>query len=291
MRRAMLAVCVATAACTGPKITRDVGYDDRFGDRTTMDVYEPADAGLAPRPAVLVIHGGAWRTPLRRSTIAADAERLADAGYVAFNIDYRLVGEGGEFPHAAQDCLCALAYVRAHAADWNIDPTRIAGFGYSAGGHLGSLLAVAADEPTIQPDCAAGTTGPVVAMVSGAGPQDMRLFPEASAVTEFMGGTQAQVPATYLAASPITHVVAGAPPFLMIHGTGDLVVDIAHSRHMRTALRAVGTEAKLLEVPGGGHVLNRDVDGGDYAIATSTASPEAWAAILDFLDRTIGPAQ
>lgn len=288
MRYLAIAACAA-AACTGPRVTHDVAYDDRYGDATTMDVYEPPDDAPSPRPAVLVIHGGAWRTPIKRSSMAADAERLAEAGYVAFNIDYRLVPDGGEFPNDVQDCLCALAYVRAHASDWNIDPARIAGMGYSAGGHLGSLLTVAADDPVIAPDCAAGTTGSLVAMVSGAGPQDMRLFPEASAVTEYMGGTQAQVPARYVEASPITHVVAGAPPFLMIHGTGDLVVDIEHSRAMRAALRAVGTDARLLEIPGGGHVFNRDVDGGDYSLGTSTGSPEAWAAIIDFLDRTIGP--
>ncbi|MCE9572396.1 MAG: alpha/beta hydrolase [Deltaproteobacteria bacterium] len=286
-----LAIAFGVAACTGPRVTNDVTYDDRFGAQTTMDVYEPADDTPTPRPAVLVIHGGSWRTPTKRSSMAADAERLADAGYVAFNIDYRLVPDGGEFPHAVQDCFCALAYIRAHAADWNIDPARIAGMGYSAGGHLGSMLAVAAADPVIAPDCAAGTTGPLVAMVSGAGPQDMRLFPQVAAVTEFVGGTKAEVPERYIQASPITHVVAGAPPFLMIHGTGDIVVNIEHSRDMRAALRAVGTDARLLEIPGGGHLFNRDVDGGDYSLVTANESPEAWAATIDFLDRTIGPVR
>ncbi len=281
------AVCTAVLGCSDVVEQSDISYDDRFA-LTRMDVYSPPPAAT-PRPAVIVIHGGGWREPLRRDGMADHAHRLADAGYVAFNIDYRLVGDGGQFPHAVQDCICALAYVRAHAADYAIDPARVAAFGYSAGVHLVSMLGVATAEPMVQPDCASGATGPVQAVVSGAGPEDMTLLPQLYPVTDFMGGTKEAVPDLYAAASPITHVAAGAPPYLFVDGDNDWFVDIEHAYKMRDALDGVGAETRMFEIPGGGHIWNRGADGGSWDLEMSIDTPEAWAATIDFLDHTIGP--
>ena len=152
---------------------------------------------------------------------------------MAFNLEYRLTPDGGAFPHAVQDCLCALSYVRAHATDYGIDPARIASLGYSAGGHLASMLGVAAGDPGVAPDCASGPTGPVVAVVSGAGPEDMTLFPEVSVdhATSW-AARSTRSPTLYAEASPLTHVVAGAPPYLFVHGDNDWFV---RHRAQRTA--------------------------------------------------------
>jgi len=282
----LIAVSALTAACTDVTVQTDVAYDDRF-DVAVLDIYRPAPAAV-PRPAVITIHGGGWHTGVYRSSLAAIAERIADAGYVTLNIEYRLVGTGGEFPHAVQDCLCALAWTRAHAPELGIDPARIAGIGYSAGGHLVSMLGAAADVASVQPDCAAGTTGPFAAVVSGAGVEDMVDLADATPVREFLGGTIADVPQNYADASPLQHASAGDPPFLFVHGTSDYFVPIEHSRDMAAALRDVGTDARLLEVPGGGHIWNDS--GGDWEVPlTSLDTPAAQAAVIDFLDETIGP--
>jgi acetyl esterase/lipase len=262
-----------------------------------MDVYVPEGAPPAAGwPAVLVIHGGGWRS-LDRRTMAAAAERFAEAGYVAVNVDYRLV-PAGQYPVAVEDCLCALSYTRAHAAEYGIDPGRIATMGYSAGGHLASMLGVAAAAPDVQPDCASGPTGPAAAVISGAGPQDLWLYPEHDVITEyqavidFVGGDKDEVPGSWDAASPITHVTAGAPPYLFVHGEEDWFASLAHSERMRDRLVAVGSEAQLLSIPGGGHLINRDAAAGRYdLVVTSTDTPESWLAMVDFLDRTIGGAR
>lgn len=285
---AVLAVWTAVlAGCADVVVESDISYDDRF-DVAKLDVYSPPPADSL-RPAVLVIHGGGWHEPLERDGMASHAERLAEAGYVAFNLSYRLVPHGGEFPHAVQDCLCALAWVRAHAADYGVDPARIGALGYSAGGHLVSMLGVAAGAPEVAPDCAAGPTAPVAAVVSGAGPEDMRTLLRADAVTDFMGGTADEVPDRYDAASPITHVAPGAPPFLFIHGEDDWFVPLESSTRMAAALDAVGAPHHLLLIPGGGHIWNRASSGATWDLAMSIDTPEAWAAIIDFLDHTIGP--
>ncbi len=267
-----------------------VSYDDRQG-RTELDVYLPAGAAPAGGwPAVLAIHGGGWRSFDRRS-MADAAERLAGAGYAVVNIDYRLV-PAGQYPVAVQDSLCALAFARANADEWGIDSARIATFGYSAGGHLASMVGVASAGARHQPDCAAGVTGPPAAVVSGAGPEDMWLFPEATAVVEFIGGGKDEVPELWDAASPITYVDPAAatppPPFLFVHGEEDWFVDLEHSLDMRDALVAAGGQAEVFTIPGGGHVINRDAAGGRYDFGTSTDTAEAWLVIIDFLDRTIG---
>jgi acetyl esterase/lipase len=295
---AVLALCTAVlGACTAADVAvdTDVSYDDRFGAATRMDVYRPDD-GSAARPGVLMIHGGGWRA-FDRHSMDEDARRLAGAGYVVFNIDYRLVPDGA-FPKDVQDCLCALAFARAHAAEYGVDPARLASMGYSAGGHLASFVGVGAAVPEVAPDCAtAGGGAPSlwaapVAVVDGAGPEDLRTEPQVSTITEYVGGTIDQVPATYALASPITHVAPDSPPFLIINGEDDWFVSAqTQAEPMRDALDAAGVETRFLLVPGGGHLWNRGSDGDSWEIPlTSIDTPESQAAIVDFLDHEIGPA-
>lgn len=278
---------LVASGCGGLEPIVGISYDDRQ-ERTQLDVYLPD--GTAPAtgwPTVLVIHGGGWRS-FDRTTMAATSARLAGAGYAAVNIDYRLV-PAGTYPVAVQDALCALSYIRAHAGDHGLDPARIATMGYSAGGHLASMLGVAAGAVTHQPDCASGPTAAPAAVISGAGPQDLWLYDDEPAIVEFVGGRKAEVPERWDAASPITHVAAGAPPFLFVHGEEDWFAGIEHSQHMQARLREVGVPAELLSIPGGGHLINRDAAAGRYdLVVTSADTAESWLAMIDFLDRTIG---
>ena len=76
---------------------------------------------------------------------------------------------------------------------------------------------------------------------------------------------------------------------MFVHGDSDWFVDLEHSKKMGAALDAVGTENRLLEIPGGGHIWNRGASGGTWDLATSIDTPQAWAATIDFLDHAIGP--
>jgi len=98
----------------------------------------------------------------------------------------------------------------------------------------------------------------VQAVVSYAGPQDLRVNgpytqEQADIVTNFLGVFPGDDPAIATLASPIAHVRAGAPPFLLIHGTDDPLVPVSHPRRMATSLRQVGTPASLIELNGIGH--------------------------------------
>ena len=161
--------------------------------------------------------------------------------------------------------------------------------GYSAGGHLASLIGVAAALGTLDSDCALGTTEAPQAVVSAAGVQDLAELAWAGQVSDFVGGGLHEMPEAYREASPINHVAAGAPPFLFVHGDQDVYVPMHQSERMRDALRDVGTRADLLAISGGGHTMNPGSTGAriDWP-EESIDAPEAWWAIREFLRDTVG---
>lgn len=280
----MLVVCVCAAAgCGGADVREDIAYDTRFGDETTMDVYVPDEAGL--HPGVLFIHGGTWRHGSKGEYTSA-ASRLARSGYVTATINYRLA-PGNKYPAEVQDCVCALSFFRAHAAEYKLDPARVAVMGYSAGGHLAALVGVAADAPVHRPDCPSGPTGKPAAVIAGAGWYDFRGL-DTWWLRDFLGPGPNEDPVEYAAASPITYVGPHEPPFLFINGSADWLAHIRQAREMRDALLASGNQAELLQVTGGGHLLNAPTDPGDLTIEEADLTPEGWIAVTDFLERTVG---
>jgi acetyl esterase/lipase len=212
--------------------------------------------------------------------------RVAASGVVAASMNYRLAPEH-TYPAQVEDCFCALSWLRAHASEYGVDPDRIAVMGYSAGGHLVGMLGLAASIPSLQDDCPWGPTGAPNAVIMGAGPSDLR-GRDHWVIQDFLGGSEEDLPAIYVEASPMTHVAPGAPPFLFVHATQDWFVSIDDSVALRDALRAEGNDARLLDLVGGGHLLNEGVDLGHWYGRMSLEAPEAWLAIDDFLDRTVG---
>jgi len=278
---------VSTSCASAPDERLDVVYDDRFGDDTKMDVYLPEGDGL--HPGVMFIHGGAWIAGDRGEYTQA-AKRLARAGYVAATIEYRLLPDGA-FPKNVQDCFCALAHMRAHAGEYGLDPNRLAVVGYSAGGHLAAMVGLAYDDPDLKPDCAAAAgraNDPPNAVVAGSANYDLRgTPPDFWLAEEYLGGDPDDLPRTYSKASPITHVGPGKPPFLIVIGTDDMLIVEEQSQALRVALTTDGNDARVLEVAGGGHLLNATSDG-EVAIETAELTAEGWIVMFDFLERTVG---
>ena len=107
-----------------------------------MDIVRPREAGSAPRPAVLLIHGGGFRAGSKESYIPL-AIKLAERGYVAATANYRL-SPRNQFPAAVQDAKAAVRFLRANAAKYNLDASHIGALGGSAGGHLVLMLGLTA---------------------------------------------------------------------------------------------------------------------------------------------------
>jgi acetyl esterase/lipase len=101
----------------------------------TLDVYVP-DHFTAPRPLIIWVHGGAW---MSGDKTGAPGLAFLTHGFVMASINYRLSGEA-TYPAQIEDCRSAIRFLRANAARFDIDPTRIGVWGHSAGGHLVALL-------------------------------------------------------------------------------------------------------------------------------------------------------
>ncbi len=237
----------------------------------------------------MLVHGGGWREGSKEQ-LATFARRLAEEGYVAASINYRL-GPEGAYPRAVQDTRCAFGFLRAHAAELKVIPERIALIGHSAGGHLVSLLGVDTDTAATAPDCTTGDGGKPAAVIASAAPQALVDLSWAPDVQKFMGAPVDNALAHYEEASPLEHVGAGEPPFLLLHGNMDVYVPFSHATRMRDALRGSGNDVQLMILRGGGHVLNpgtstNSLNWEEYGLD----SQEAWLAVTDFLRRTIGPS-
>jgi acetyl esterase len=204
---------VATAQAV--TVQRDIQYAQPDGVPLLMDAYVPTTPG--PHAGVVVVHGGRFRTGDRSLT---PAEELAEAGYAAFSVDYRLAPEH-PFPAALEDVRSAVRWVRDHADEYDVDPALIWTMGGSAGGHLAALLATVGEGPIDR-----GSR--VAAAVSLSGPTDMARWLQIGGpvITDFLGCSDPTDPAcaaTARQASPTTHVDPTDPPIFLANGTEEII--------------------------------------------------------------------
>ncbi len=250
------------------KIDSSVVYASIDGVDLLCDVYSPiiesaetADAKL--RPVVLLIHGGAWSSG-SRLTMGGHAMKLAKAGFVAISIDYRLA-PAWKFPAQLDDVRRAIWWTTRNGDDLGIDSNRMGLFGYSAGGHLACLIGTLVDE---SPETVAMTTTLAsddnrliksaipLAICAGGPPCDLSSIPANSGgLAYFLGGTPAEVPQVYLAASPLTHASAGDVPTLFIHGERDAIVPSSNSESLFTAQQKSGVTSEFVTIEKQGHML------------------------------------
>ncbi|MHC4393695.1 MAG: alpha/beta hydrolase fold domain-containing protein [Planctomycetota bacterium] len=240
-------------------IEKDLVYAQPDGVTLHLDAYTPKNQA-APMPAVVLIHGGSWRGGSKRQ-VKEHATRLAKAGIAAFAIQYRLAPQH-KWPAQIHDCKAAVRWVRSQARRRQLDPQRIGAFGYSAGGHLATLLALTGpqhglDEPGANLNVSAG----VQAVVAGGAPCDFTWMPRRIDVLGYwLGGSRRKNPDAYRNASPLTYVSAEraetTPPLLFFHGKWDIVVNpLMGPRKTVSRLRRAGVDATIQWIPGAGHAI------------------------------------
>jgi acetyl esterase/lipase len=235
----------------------------RFGEAEDqallLDIYAPPQRER-PRPAVLLVHGGGFVGGSRTDAdIVAAGRHLAEAGYVAVALDYRLVDPGRPgpvWPAPLADVQRAARWVRAHATTYGVDPERLGAYGISAGAGLAAHLGVRDTRDTADDDLSAFSSR-VRCVVALAGPMDGTIPPanpdDIDVARALFGGTLAQAPNVYRDASPVSHVDRKSAPFLVVHGVRDTVVPIAHARRLVAALQKAGVPVEAVEVPDAGH--------------------------------------
>lgn len=230
--------------------TRNIVFNqtdaDTGGPRLKLDVYEPLSSPSPGerRPAVLQIHGGAWILGSKDEQGIPLLNHLASCGWVGFNVNYRLSSWGPKvrYPDHLVDCKKALAWIREHADEYNVDPNFIVVTGGSAGGHLCALMALTANDPVFQPGFEGADTT-VQAAVPFYGVYDMtdRLGlsgPQFQQLLErvVMGRSLDEDPAAWSSYSPIDRITDDAPPMMVIHGDRDVLVPVEGARAFVTKL-------------------------------------------------------
>lgn len=236
------------------------GYCDVYLPQRPVGSDSDADRRL---PVVLVVHGGGWVTG-NKWTMDRHARELAKRGFAAVSINYRLA-PACKFPDQVDDIRSALVWIAANAKKYSFDTQRVGLYGYSAGGHLVSLVATLADEPWDkvrqttswrQDDPRWSELPAVRAVCIGGPPTDFRqLPPDNTALAFFLGGTRREVPDVYSAASPICFTSPQDPPFEIIHGEADLIVPVSNAKDFYSALLQANVQASLHTLPNQGHLL------------------------------------
>ena len=225
--------------------------DIEFGPGLLLDIVRPA--GVEPLPALIWLHGGAWRMGDR--TWRPDAARyFAAAGFVMVSIDYTLSGVAA-FPQPLLDVRAAIRWVREHAEEYGIRPDSIGLWGSSAGGHLAALAGLLGGVATLDGEAPSATDAGVQAVMDGYGAGDL-LAPDQDnpPTTGLLGGTPADRPELAVLASPSRRpVTAATPPFLIMHGAADDLVPASQSIGLYDSLAAGGAQATLYLIEGFGH--------------------------------------
>jgi acetyl esterase/lipase len=251
------------------------------GQELKLDLYMPAET-VNP-PLLVWVHGGGWgrgnRTPV--STFA-----FVEAGYAMATVDYRLSGVA-PFPAQIHDLKAAIRFLRAQAAAYGYDASRIGILGVSAGAHLAALAGVTNGDAELEGTVGGNLDQPseIAAIVSYFGASNLTSILDQSTpfglnirepgLEALFGGPPAEKTELARLASPVLHVDAGDPPLLLLHGDQDPQMPINQSHELQGAYRRLGLDVHFEVVHGARH-------GGDEFFDT-----ERTALVQAFLDRNL----
>jgi acetyl esterase/lipase len=226
----------------GVAVARDVEYRRTAGRVLAMDIYRGISGGNR-RPALIYLHGGGWVMGDKCTQGLPLCNHLARLGWVCANTNYRL-SPGATWPDHVIDTKAAIAWLREHADEWNVDPNFIAVTGGSAGGHIAAMAALTPGDSGLQPGFETSDTSIQAAVMFYAvldttnrlgvhnpefltklvGPHVLKAFPD----TE---------PERFHDASPLTHVDRASQPWLILQGDADTLTPAAEGRAFADALR------------------------------------------------------
>ncbi len=263
-----VAVTVPLVGATAPaaaasSVVRTFRYGTLSPSQALDAHYTPGRSG---RAWVMVVHGGSWWTG-DKSAMALPVNAFKAAGFVVFNINYRLSGEAA-WPAQRYDASSALAWIKAHAKTFGIDPRRGGLYGASAGGHIVSTLGTygVGGARTRAVISASGVNDPYrgwlysnkAAYATSSGFTQGPGFAWVADRTEYLTRCKPNTKGTacwnrWQDLNPATHATADDAPFLLFHGTADTSVPWSESEALHYYLRKAGVPATFVKVTGGTH--------------------------------------
>lgn len=210
-----------------------------------LDVYTPIGLNDPAKPAIVMLHGGGWSAGhFQYPPVKDHAQYLAARGYVCFSVMYRLSGENPPTPGGSsmsramyagyRDTKAAVRFIRANAATYGIDPTRIAGWGHSAGAYNVMAAAYSGSDEYLSD----GPGDPHVAFNTPG--VDSR----PNAIIDLWGG---------ITSGHLANMNSDSAPILIVHGTNDGLVNFSNATNLRDRAIAVGLPYDFYELTGQGH--------------------------------------
>ncbi len=263
----------------GVSFERGIEFSNAADQHLQLDIAQPKE-GNGPFPTVVCIHGGGFRAGTREGYDKL-CLTLAQRGYVAVTVTYRLA-PAYPFPAAVLDCKSAVRWLRANAAKYHVDPTRIGVTGGSAGGHLAQFLGVTNGVKQFDSGENLDQSSDVSCVVNYYGPSDLTKSYEksvdaAEVLPLFFGGDLSTKRREHIVGSPLYWVTPNAAPTLCVHGTEDKYVAYEQATWIVDKLKASMVEVELLTLPGAGHGFKGDDAG------------KAEAALLAFFESHLKP--
>lgn len=244
----------------------------------TCDVYIPELDG--PLPTVLAVHGGGWRSGSKVHWVR-HARKMAKHGFVVVAVNYRHA-PADKFPAQVHDVKQAVRFMKKHAERYKIDPERIGAYGYSAGGHLVSMLGTTDANDGLEGEIPEGYENfadtRIRCVVAGGAPTEFIWLGEDSHALNYWLGAGVTInknPELFQRAYPTTYISQDDPPFYFYHGGSDLVVPSTAARVMHDKLLEAGLESKFVEYEDSGH----------FGLFTKTGEP--LDKIIEFLDEQL----
>jgi acetyl esterase/lipase len=243
----------------GTSLYGNIPYNYDTLKKHLLDIYLPPNA-KGKVPLVIWVHGGGWLSNDKYADMGYMKETIAEIihqGYALASIDYRFSTQA-VFPAQMLDCNRAISFLYDNAEKYGLDKERFALMGFSAGGHLASLVGLSknnAVEGFFMPGSSKKFS--FKAVVDFYGPADLTLFPGANDAKSpealLIGAAPLDRPDLAKIASPVSYVDENDPPFLIIHGEKDDLVSTRQSQLLHSWLKVKGVPTELIVVPDAPH--------------------------------------
>jgi acetyl esterase/lipase len=229
------------------------------------DIWRPAN-GKTSGLAYIYLHGSSWAIGDKDYGTRFLFSHLAAQGHTVMDIAYRLIPEVDIYGMVG-DAKRAVAWMKANADRYGVNPEKIVLGGGSAGGHIALLAGYTPEHPDLTPDelkdtdlsvCSLLTYYPATDLVAGSKrynhkrqspvPIGTNADPEnpwryAGRLDILLGGYPEEVPDMYQLASPITHVNPGSPPTLSLRGSRDSLNPLEGNEELYAKLVESGVPA------------------------------------------------